>query len=329
MLKIPEVCDLFLYILKRESIMRVFEVKSRKYMIEVNIMKKAVAMMMTAAMGMAVLAGCGSSSSAAPASSAVSEAPASSAASEAGSAVSEVSAASEASAAETTGEYKLAADGVLTMGTNAAFPPYEYYDGETIVGIDAEISQAIADKLGLTLEIVDMDFGSLTAAVQSGKVDIAAAGMTVTEERLQNVDFTDSYSTGVQVVIVPEDSDIASIDDLEGKLIGVQDATTGHIYCSDDFGEENVVAYNNGAMAVQALKDGKVDCVVIDQEPAKNFVQLNEGLKILETEYVTEDYAIAVAKDNTALKDAINAAMAELKEDGTIQGILDKYITAE
>lgn len=309
--------------------MRVFEVKSRKYMIEVNIMKKAVAMMMTAAMGMAVLAGCGSSSSAAPASSAVSEAPASSAASEAGSAVSEVSAASEASAAETTGEYKLAADGVLTMGTNAAFPPYEYYDGETIVGIDAEISQAIADKLGLTLEIVDMDFGSLTAAVQSGKVDIAAAGMTVTEERLQNVDFTDSYSTGVQVVIVPEDSDIASIDDLEGKLIGVQDATTGHIYCSDDFGEENVVAYNNGAMAVQALKDGKVDCVVIDQEPAKNFVQLNEGLKILETEYVTEDYAIAVAKDNTALKDAINAAMAELKEDGTIQGILDKYITAE
>ena len=303
--------------------MRVFEVKSRKYMIEVNIMKKAVAMMMTAAMGMAVLAGCGSSSSAAPASSAVSEAPASSAASEAGSAVSEVS------AAETTGEYKLAADGVLTMGTNATFPPYEYYDGETIVGIDAEISQAIADKLGLKLEIVDMDFGSLVAAVQSGKIDISAAGMTVNEERLQNVDFTDSYSTGVQVVIVAEDSDIASVDDLEGKLIGVQDATTGHIYCSDDFGEENVVAYNNGAMAVQALKDGKVDCVVIDQEPAKNFVQVNEGLKILDTEYVTEDYAIAIAKENTALKDAINAAMAELKEDGTIQGILDKYISAE
>lgn len=307
--------------------MRLFEAKSRKYMIEVNIMKKAVAMMMTAAMGMAVLAGCGSSSSAAPASSAASEA--ASAVSEAGSAVSEVSAASEASATETTGEYKLAADGVLTMGTNATFPPYEYYEGDAIVGIDAEISQAIADKLGLTLEIVDMDFGSLTAAVQSGKIDIAAAGMTVTEERLQNVDFTDSYSTGVQVVIVPEDSAIASIDDLEGKLIGVQDATTGHIYCSDDFGEENVVAYNNGAMAVQALKDGKVDCVVIDQEPAKKFVELNEGLKILETEYVTEDYAIAVAKDNTALKDAINAAMAELKEDGTIQGILDKYITAE
>ena len=316
--------------------MRLFEVNSRKYMIEVNIMKKAVAMMMTAAMGMAVLAGSGSSSSAAPASSAVSEAasavseaPASSAASEAGSAVSEVSAASEASAVETTGEYKLATDGVLTMGTNATFPPYEYYEGDKIVGIDAEISQAIAEKLGLTLEIVDMDFNSLVSAVQSGKIDISAAGMTVTEDRLQNVDFTDSYSTGVQVVIVPEDSDIASVDDLAGKLIGVQDATTGHIYCSDDFGEENVIAYNNGAMAVQALKDGKVDCVVIDQEPAKNFVAVNEGLKILDTEYVTEDYAIAIAKDNTALKDAINAAMAELKEDGTIQGILDKYISAE
>ena len=316
--------------------MRLFEVNSRKYMIEVNIMKKAVAMMMTAAMGMAVLAGCGSSSSAAPASSAVSEAasavseaPASSAASEAGSAVSEVSAASEASAVETTGEYKLATDGVLTMGTNATFPPYEYYEGDKVVGIDAEISEAIAKKLGLTLEIVDMDFNSLVSAVQSGKIDISAAGMTVTEDRLQNVDFTDSYSTGVQVVIVPEDSEIASVDDLAGKLIGVQDATTGHIYCSDDFGEENVIAYNSGAMAVQALKDGKVDCVVIDQEPAKNFVAVNEGLKILDTEYVTEDYAIAVAKENTALKDAINAAMAELKEDGTIQGILDKYISAE
>ena len=316
--------------------MRLFEVNSRKYMIEVNIMKKAVAMMMTAAMGMAVLAGCGSSSSAAPASSAVSEAasavseaPASSAASEAGSAVSEVSAASEASAVETTGDYTRATDGVLTMGTNATFPPYEYYEGDKVVGIDAEISEAIAKKLGLTLEIVDMDFNSLISAVQSGKIDISAAGMTVTEERLQNVDFTDSYSTGVQVVIVPEDSDIASVDDLAGKLIGVQDATTGHIYCSGDFGEENVIAYNNGAMAVQALKDGKVDCVVIDQEPAKNFVAVNEGLKILDTEYVTEDYAIAIAKDNTALKDAINAAMAELNEDGTIQGILDKYISAE
>lgn len=303
-------------------------------------MKKAVAMMMTAALGMSMLAGCGSSSSAAGAASEAGSAAsetstaseAGSAASEASSTASETSVASEASsaAAETaTGEYKLATPGTLTMGTNAAFPPYEYYDGDTVVGIDAEISQAIADKLGLQLEIVDMDFSSLVPAVQSGKIDISAAGMTVSEERLKNVDFTDSYSTGVQVIIVPEGSDIQSVDDLQGKLIGVQDSTTGHIYCADDFGDENVIPYNNGAMAVQALKDGKVDCVVIDQQPAKSFVEANEGLKILDTEYVTEDYAIAISKDNTALKDAINAAMAELKDDGTIQSILDKYIKAE
>ena len=305
-------------------------------------MKKAVAMMMTAALGVSLLAGCGSSSSAASATSetgsatsAASTASETSTASEAtSSAASETSTASEAAssaAAETaaSGDYKLATAGTLTMGTNATFPPYEYYDGDTVVGIDAEICQAIADKLGLKLEIQDMDFSSLVAAVQSGKIDISAAGMTVTEDRLKNVDFTDSYSTGVQVVIVPEDSDIQSVDDMEGKLIGVQDATTGHIYCSDDFGDENVIPYNNGAMAVQALKDGKVDCVVIDQQPAKSFVEANEGLKILDTEYVTEDYAIAVAKDNTALKDAINAALKELKDDGTVQSILDKYIKAE
>lgn len=215
------------------------------------------------------------------------------------------------------------------MGTNATFPPYEYKDGDDVVGIDAEIAQALADKLGLQLEIVDMDFDSLVASVQSGKIDMSLAGMTVTEERKQNVDFTDSYATGVQVIIVKEDSDIASADDLEGKLIGVQQGTTGHLYCSDDFGEDNVIPYANGATAVQALLQGKVDCVVIDQEPAKAFVEANEGLKILETAYTTEDYAAAVSKDNPALTAALNSALQELKDDGTIQGILDKYIKAE
>ena len=219
--------------------------------------------------------------------------------------------------------------GVLTMGTNATFPPYEYKDGDDVVGIDAEIAQALADKLGLQLEIVDMDFDSLVASVQSGKIDMSLAGMTVTEERKQNVDFTDSYATGVQVIIVKEDSDIASADDLEGKLIGVQQGTTGHLYCADDFGEDNVIPYANGATAVQALLQGKVDCVVIDQEPAKAFVEANEGLKILETAYTTEDYAAAVSKDNPALTAALNSALQELKDDGTIQGILDKYIKAE
>lgn len=235
----------------------------------------------------------------------------------------------EAAPAEDAAEVTTVTDGILTMGTNATFPPYEYYDGDEIVGIDAEIAAKLAEKLGLTLEIVDMDFSSIITAVQTGKIDVGVAGMTVTEERLQNVDFTTSYATGVQVVIVKEDSEIATVDDLEGKLIGVQEGTTGHIYCSDDYGEENVIAYNNGATAVQALQQGKVDCVVIDKQPAISFVEANEGLKILDTEYVVEDYAIAVSKDNTALKDALDAALEEMIADGTVQGILDQYIKAE
>lgn len=219
-------------------------------------------------------------------------------------------------------------NGVLTMGTNAAFPPYEFYEGEKIVGIDAEIAQAIAEKLGLELEIVDMDFSSLIGAVQSGKIDVALAGMTVNEERKQNVDFSDTYATGVQVIIVPENSSIVD-DDLSGALIGVQESTTGHIYCSDDWGDENVIAYTNGATAVQALIQGKVDCVVIDKQPALAFVAANEGLIILETEYVTEDYAAAMNKENTALQEAFNNALKELQADGTIDRILDKYIAAE
>lgn len=217
----------------------------------------------------------------------------------------------------------------LIMATNAAFPPYEYYEGDEIVGIDAEIAEKIAEELGMTLEIEDMDFNSIITAIQSGKADLGVAGMTVTEDRLKNVDFSDSYATGVQVIIVPEDSDIASPDDLEGKMIGVQESTTGHIYCSEDYGEDNVTAYTTGANAVEALKTGKVDCVVIDNEPAKAFVAANEGIKILPTEYVTEDYAIAIGKDNGELLEKVNAAMAKLKEDGTLQEIIDKYIPAE
>lgn len=228
------------------------------------------------------------------------------------------------------GEFTTVADGVLTMGTNAAFPPYEYKDGDQIVGIDADIAQALADKLGLKLEILDMDFNSLITAVQSGKIDISLAGMTVNEERKKNVDFTDSYAKGVQVVIVKDDSDITSVDDLANdKLIGVQEGTTGHAYCSDDYGEDHVLAYTNGAMAIQALLQDKVDCVVIDQQPAKEFVEVNDGLKILDTTYADEDYAAAVSKDNPALTAALNKALQELKDDGTIQSILDKYIKAE
>ena len=286
-------------------------------------MKKILVMILAAAMLLS-LAACGSSSasSTAAASSAKSEAAASS---ETAAASSEASAAAEALPDS---EFSTITEGVLTMGTNAAFPPYEYYDGQDIVGIDAEVVGAIADKLGLTLDIVDMDFGSIVTSVQTGKIDIGAAGMTVTEERLENVNFTDSYSTGVQVVIVKEDSDkVQSLDDLDGALIGCQEATTGYIYCSDDYGEENVVPYTNGPTAVQALVDGKVDCVVIDKQPALAFVAANEGLKILDTEYVVEDYAIAVSKDNEPLMNAINGVLKEMIADGTVQKILDKYIT--
>lgn len=242
---------------------------------------------------------------------------------------SEDTAEAEEGTTDASAEVKTVSDGVLTMGTNAAFPPYEFYDGDKVVGIDAEIAEALAAKLGLKLEIVDMDFAAIVTAVQSGKVDVGIAGMTVDEERLKNVDFTDSYATGVQAIIVTEDSEIASVEDLDGKLIGVQEGTTSHMFCSEDYGDDSVIAYTNGATAVQALIQGKVDCVVVDEQPAISFVEANEGLKILDTKYAIEDYAIAVSKENPALKDALNTAMQELKDDGTIQGILDKYIKAE
>ncbi len=217
----------------------------------------------------------------------------------------------------------------LTMATNAYFPPYEYYDGDDIVGIDVEIAQAIADKLDMKLKVEDMEFDSIITAVTAGKADIGLAGMTVTEDRLKSINFSDSYAKGVQVVIVKEGSDIQSIDDLAGKKIGVQLATTGDIYATDDFGSECVEQYNKGNDAVMALVSGKVDAVIIDNEPAKSFVAANEGLVILETEYVTEDYAACIAKDNTELLEKVNDALAELKADGTLQKIIDKYIKAE
>lgn len=217
----------------------------------------------------------------------------------------------------------------LTMATNAYFPPYEYYENDKIVGIDAEVAEVIAEKLGMELVIEDMDFGSIIAAVQTGKVDMGMAGMTVTEERLESVNFSDVYAVGVQVVIVKEGSDIATLDDLAGKKIGVQENTTGDIYSTDEFGDEFIERYPKGNDAVLALTQGKIDAVIIDNEPAKNFVAANEGLVILDTEYAVEDYAIAVSKDNTELLDDINAALAELTADGTLDKIVAKYIPAE
>ena len=279
-------------------------------------MKKLSAMLMAGAMMMS-LAACGSSASSASSEAVSSEA----ASSEVASASSEA-----ASAAELT----TVTPGKLTMSTNAAFPPYESTDDNgNFIGIDIDVAAAIAEKLGLELQVDDMDFDAALLAAQNGKSDMVMAGVTVTEDRQLVMDFSDSYATGIQSIIVKEDSDIATPDDLADKMIGTQRGTTGYIYCSDDFGDEHVTPYDNGLTAVQALVNGQVDAVVIDNAPAKEFVEANPGLKILDTAYAEEDYAIGVAKGNTAMLDAINTALEELKNDGTLQAIVDKHIKAE
>ena len=286
-------------------------------------MKKALSLMTAAALVLS-LAACGSTASSAASSEAASPEAASS------DAASSEAASSEAASETETAELSTVEPGKLIMSTNAAFPPYEMTtDSGEFEGIDIETAQAIADKLGLELQIDDMDFDAALLAVQQGKADMVMAGVTVTDERQNVMDFTDSYATGIQSIIVKEDSDIASVDDLAGKKIGTQRGTTGYLYCSDDFGDENVVAYDNGLTAVQMLNNGQVDCVVIDNAPAKEFIAANPGLKLLDTAYVEESYAIGVGKGNTELKDAINTALEELKADGTLQAIADKYITAE
>lgn len=247
----------------------------------------------------------------------------------------------ETAAPETTAPETTPADGLVTveagklhMSTNAAFPPYEMVkDDGTFEGIDVEVAAAIAEKLGLELVVDDMGFDAALLAAQNGQSDIVMAGVTVTEERAAVMEFSDSYATGVQVVIVKEGSDV-TMDNLGEKMIGCQKATTGYIYASDTpenggYGEDHVIAYETGALAVEALKNGQVDCVIIDNEPAKAYVAANEGLTILDGEWVTEDYAIGMKKGNTALLEAVNNAMAELKADGTFQTIVDKYITTK
>ena len=269
-------------------------------------MKKFLALTLSLAMALS-LAACGGSG-------------VSSSAGDAGSSTGNTSTPAELTTVET---------GKLIMSTNAAFPPYEMTDDSgNVVGIDAEIAGAIADKLGLELVINDMEFDGAMLAVQNNSADVMLAGLSYREDRDQVMDFTDSYATGVQVVIVKEGSDV-TLDNLGEQLIGTQRATTGNIYCTDDYGEDHVIAYDDGIVAVQDLLNGKVDAVVIDKAPAQEFVSANPGLVILDTEYANEDYAIGVAKGNTALVDAVNGALAELTADGTIQSIIEKYIPAE
>ena len=262
-------------------------------------MKKFLALTLSLAMALS-LAACGGSGSGSASSAPAASSGVSSSAGDAGSSTGSTSTPAELTTVEA---------GKLIMSTNAAFPPYEMTDDSgNVVGIDAEIAAQLA--------------------VQQGKSDICMAGLSVTEDRLLVMDFSDSYATGIQVVIVPEGSDV-TLDNLGEQLIGTQRATTGNIYCTDDYGEDHVIAYDDGIVAVQDLLNGKVDAVVIDKAPAQEFVAANPGLVILDTEYANEDYAIGVAKGNTALVDAVNGALAELTADGTIQSIIEKYIPAE
>ena len=305
-------------------------------------MKKIASLLAAVMLLTATLAGCGNSgsgSSTTDTSSASSTASQSSAAEDSSAAEGETSSEASATEAGDYGEFTTIEEGKLIMATNAQFPPYELVsDGEGLngtgfEGIDVEIASAIADKLGLELQIDDMDFDSALVAVQNDAADVVLAGLSYSEERDEVLDFTDSYATGVQVVIVKEGSDV-TMDNLGEKMIGTQRGTTGYIYASDTpenggYGEDHVSAYDNGATAVQALVNGQVDAVIIDEAPAKEFVAANEGLTILPGNWVEEQYCAAVNEGNTELLNAINTALNELMDDGTVQEILDKYITAE
>lgn len=281
-------------------------------------MKKSLLMVTIAALMAAALAGCGSQTKE---TSAAAETTKADAVTEAVS--------SEAGATETKAEEsKEVSGGTLIMGTNAEFPPYEFYEGNKIVGIDAEIAQAIADKLGMELIIEDMAFDAIISSVTSGKVDFGAAGMTVTEDRLMSVDFTDTYASSTQVTIVKEGSEITNAEGLKNKIIGVQLGTTGDALAGDIEGA-TVERYNKGLEAVQSVIQGKIDAVVIDEATAKAFAANTQGIIILDEKMSDEEYAIAVKKGNTELVTKMNAAIKELKAEGKLDEIVAKYVKSE
>ena len=302
------------------------------------IMKKLLAMLLALAMILS-LAACGGSGSSAETETEPTEAPVE-AEPEAEPTEAPAEAEPEAEPEAEAAGYTTVEEGKLIMSTNAAFPPYEMVaDGEGAYngfeGIDVEIAVALADKLGLELVIDDMDFDSALVAVQNGKSDMVLAGLTYKEERDKVMDFSTSYATGQQVVIVPDGSDIETMDDLANdKMIGVQRGTTGEMYAADTpenggYGEDHVLAYDNGALAVQAMLNGQVDAVIIDNGPAQEYVKANAGLHLLEGDWVLENYCLAVDEGNTQLLEALNSALEEMIADGTVQSIIDKYIAAE
>jgi len=216
---------------------------------------------------------------------------------------------------------------VLVMGTNSGFLPFEYLDGGAVVGVDAEIMAAIAKEMGIKLTISDMDFDSLPTALANEQIDVIAAGFSVNADREETMDFSTPYYTASQTIIVLKDSSIATADDLKDKIIGVQTGTTGSFDAADLTAEDNIKGFGNGMLAVEALKNGQVDAVIIDNNPAKAYGEQNPGtLTLIEGQFADEDYAFAVAKGNTVLLNKINDALAKIKADGTFDQIISKYI---
>ena len=215
----------------------------------------------------------------------------------------------------------------LVMGTNAAFPPFEYLEGGAIVGVDADLMAAIAKEIGLTLEITDMEFDSLSTALANGQIDVIAAGFTVKPDREETMDFSVPYYTAAQTIIVLTDSEIASVDDLMDKTIGVQSGTTGQFNAEELTSTDKIKGFASGMLAVEALKNGQVDAVIIDNNPAKAYGDQNpDTIILIEGQFADEEYALAVAKGNEVLLKKINDALTVLKSNGTFDEIIGKYI---
>lgn len=217
-------------------------------------------------------------------------------------------------------------DGVIDFGISVDLPPYEFYEGDQMKGIDVEIADEISKKLGVEVKLHDMDFSTIIASIESGKLDGGISGFTVTEDRKKSVNFSKTYASSMQSVLLKQDSPIKSTDDLEGKKIGTQLGTTGDMIAQEDFGEENVQSFAKFPDAVLSLQGGKLDAIILDEATAIKFAEANDDLKILESPYTQEEYAIAVAKDKDKLLEEINKAIDDLKETGKLQEIVDKYI---
>lgn len=212
----------------------------------------------------------------------------------------------------------------LTVATNAEFPPFEYLEGDEMVGADIEMAKALAEKMGREAEITNIDFDAALTGASTGKYDVAIAGITADDERRQNMNFSDDYYQASQAIVVKADSDIKAAADLEGKTVSCQEGTTGEQYLLDN--DYNVQSYKTGPEAVAALVAGKVDAVVIDNAVAKALSEKQDGKTIVLEEPLTkESYAIAIKKGNDELTEEINKVLSELKSDGTLAQIFEKY----